>query len=218
MQNQFLNSLPTAGAILALSLLSLSSSPATAQNVEITPALNYNFGSGVEIDDFDFGGVNIDFDEADGLGLFVDIPLTNNLQLEFLYSAQETELEVDEGLLSESFPIADADVEYLHAGVLWQVSLGQVQPYFALTGGVTRIDVALGGADSETYPSVGLGGGVKIFFTRHIGLRADARLFITSLDDDDHFYRDDRRDRRDCCGSDDTLSQGQVSGGLIFAF
>lgn len=201
---------------LALALLVALPSFAQAQRVEITPAVNYNFGSSFEVDDFDFGGIDIDVDETDGLGLFADFRVTNNLMVEVLYSTQETELEVDEGLFGESFPIADADIEYLHAGVLFQGSLGQVKPYFALTGGLTRIDVALDGADSETYPSLGIGGGVKLMFTRSFGLRADGRFFITPLDEDDALYRR-RRDRR-CCGSDDTLTQGQASVGLIFAF
>ena len=208
-------------AALFLVGLCVSANPMLAQNVEITPVFNYNFGSSIEVDDFDFGGVDIDLDDADGLGLFADFRITNNIQLEVLYSVQKTELEVDEGLFSESFPIADADVEYLHAGVLFQGNLGQVKPYFAITGGLTRIDVALEGTDSETYPSIGLGGGVKVLFTDHIGLRADARLFVTALDEDDDFYRrrgDGRRFRDDCCGSDDSLAQGQVSVGLIFAF
>ncbi|MEM6704009.1 MAG: outer membrane beta-barrel protein [Acidobacteriota bacterium] len=202
-------------AVLCFVLVSVPSL-AWAQRVEITPSVNYSFGSGFEVDDFDFGFIDIDVDETDGLGLFLDFRINENFMVEVLYSTQETELEADDGLFSESFPIADADIEYLHGGVLFEASFGQVKPYFALTGGLTRIDVALEGADSETYPSLGLGGGVKLMFTRNFGLRADGRFFFTALDENDNFYR--RRRDFDCCGSDDTLTQFQGSVGLTFAF
>ncbi len=196
--------------------------PASAQRFELSPAGSYVFSSNFEVEDFDFGRIDVDLDDTDGLTLFADFKITRSLQFELLYSAHETELEVDEGLLSESFPIADTDVEYLHAGVLFQAALGQVRPYFALTGGLTRIDVALAGTDSETYPSIGLGGGVKVLFTDHFGLRADARFFFTSLDDDDFYdrrYDDDFDCCRRCCDDDDeSLTQGIVSVGLLFAF
>ena len=62
------------------------------------------------------------------------------------------------------------------------------------------------------------GGGVKVFFNEHVGLRFEGRGFFTVIDDYDSGCYDD------CCGCYDyyedgeTLSQGQASAGLIFAW
>jgi hypothetical protein len=73
---------------------------------------------------------------------------------------------------------------------------------------VTTLDTGIGG--SESYPSVGLGGGVKLEFSEFIGLRFDGRFIFTDL----------QEERYDCCYNreQDTLTQLLVSLGLQFKF
>ncbi len=106
------------------------------------------------------------------------------------------------------------DVNYYQAGVSWTASMGQVRPFASLSAGVTRLapnsDFL---PESESHFSLGLGGGVKIFLTEHVGLRLDARLLVTDTSDEDGCCYD-------CCyGAErDDLVQGLVSAGLVFAF
>lgn len=86
--------------------------------------VNYSFGLGFEVDDFDFGFVDIDVDEIDGFGFFVDFCINNNLMVEVLYLMQEIEFEVDEGFFLEFFFIVDVDIEYLYVGVFFEVFFG----------------------------------------------------------------------------------------------
>ena len=140
----------------------------------------------------------------------MDFRISRSLQLELFYLSQSTELQFDTGILDPGVSLGDVDLDYIHGGVLWQLNAGQIKPFLTLTGGITQIDAEIGG-DSESRPSIGVGGGIKIFFTDNIGFRAEGRYLITVLDEDDDF---------DCCAdySDDNLTQGMVGVGLIIAF
>jgi hypothetical protein len=60
-----------------------------------------------------------------------------------------------------------------------------------------------------------LGGGVKIFFNEHVGMRFEGRGYFTVIDD----YDSGCYDYCDCCdyGYNDTLA-GIASAGLILAW
>ncbi|MEM6797651.1 MAG: hypothetical protein AAF725_27030, partial [Acidobacteriota bacterium] len=66
--------------------------------------------------------------------------------------------------------------------------------------------------------SVSLGGGVKIFFTDHFGIRLDGRIYSTFVEEGDEF--DCRFDGRRCFRYKDdvTFLQFDAKFGLIFAF
>ena len=200
---------------LAATLLPAALS-AQSNSVELTPHVGFRFGGSFDIQDFEFGDVDFDVEDSEAYGLTLDIPISRNFQIEVLYSVQQTELEIDQGLFAESFPLGDIDLEFYQVGALWQGYSGQLRPYASITGGVTRLEIDVAGTDSETRPSLTIGGGLKVFFSDNVGLRLDGRLFVTVLEDDDDF--DDR-----CCryyGDEDgeTITQGQMSVGLIFAF
>lgn len=209
-----LRTLPVAAA--AVALLSAAGAPAQAQKprFEITPYYGHSFFGGFEIDDHEFGRLDLELDNTDVQGLIVGIPLRRALHLELFVHEQETRFGLDEGPFLGAEDLGPMDVTYYHAGVTWTPPIGQVRPFASLSLGVSRLD-----PDSDFLPetesrfSIGLGGGAKIFFTDHIGLRLGARLLITNTGDDDLCCRN-------CCyeGEHDDLVQGVVSAGLIFAF
>ena len=49
---------------LAIAMLWTSAARAQNQKVEITPTAAYNFGSNFEIDDFDFGRIDLDVERT----------------------------------------------------------------------------------------------------------------------------------------------------------
>ena len=68
-----------------------------------------------------------------------------------------------------------------------------------------------------------LGAGVKVFFNPHFGLRFDGRYYATWIRDDNNSRdRGDSCNRdssfRDCSNRRDWLTNGDVTGGLVFAF
>jgi hypothetical protein len=65
--------------------------------------------------------------------------------------------------------------------------------------------------DTDTRFTASAGIGLKAFMTPHVGLRFDGRYYGT-------FLRDSNRDRCDRCSNrTDWLSNGDLTGGLIFA-
>lgn len=208
-------------SVLALLVVvfTLVPSSASAQQFELTPFIGYRWGGGFSSVDRDFGDIfNTDFSvsDASAWGVMADFSLTESWQLELLYSRQETDLRIDEGFLAPADPLFDMNVEYLHAGLLYQWRLAGVRPY--LTGGLggTRFTPIDSDARSETRFSFNLGGGAKVFFGDHFGLRADARFFSTYISDKDEIFCD----RFGCfrVNVGEYLSQFQLAGGLILAF
>lgn len=204
-------------SVLGASLLLVLPTAARAEgNFDLTPAITYQFGAEFDLYDFEFDQITFDIEDSDGLALFFGIPINRVLQIELLAIQQETELSIDEGLFAADFVLGDIDVNYYHVGAVWQFPVGQIEPYFALSGGITEMDFDFPGVSDDSFASLSLGGGIKARFTENIGMRFDGRFFFTDLSDD--LYDDDndcyRRNRCD----DDAFVQGVVSAGLLFSF
>lgn len=206
-----------AAAVAAL-LVPAAASAQGAYRFELTPQVGYRFGGEIDGNDNAFFDTDLEVDEGAAFGLTFDIPLSRNFQLELLFNRQDTELVFDEGLFGGNFDVADVTVDYYHVGVLWQGGNADVNPFFVFSAGVTRLDPDVPGADNEDRFSMSLGGGVKIFFNEHVGLRLEGRGFFTAIDDYDSGCYDDRWYCDDYYDDGDTLAQGQASVGLIFAW
>lgn len=199
--------------LIALALL-LGPAVASAQEshrFELTPRIGFNWGGSLDNRDTLFGA-DVEAKESGSYGLSFDIPLASALQLELLASRQATELRFDEGLFGPDFAVADIDISYYHVGLLWQGTDRRVSPFFVASLGVTRLDPDLPDTSTENRFSLSLGGGVKIFFSDHVGLRLEGRGFWTALDEEEDRYWD-----RDYVYDND-FTQGQASIGLIFAW
>lgn len=147
---------------------------------EITPFIGYMSGGKFE-DPTD----NSDRDlEADTLfGVFADMVAgVPERHYELLYAQQSS-------TVKGGAPI-DMDVQYLHIGgtVGYADTVAYVLPYFGVTFGAARFSPDADGLDDETKLSFSVGGGMKMPITDHIGLRLDARAFITLLDSDSELF------------------------------
>lgn len=210
-------------AALAASLTPLfTPAPAAAEGAyrfELTPMASYRWGGEISAEDNDLFDADLEVDAGGAFGVTLDIPLSQSVQLELLASRQETELRFDDGLFGGDFDVADFDVTYLHAGLLFQGGSRDVSPFFVASAGVSRLDPDVPGADTEDRFSMSLGGGVKVFFNDHVGMRFEGRGFFTVIDDyDSGCYDDDY-----CCNcyeyeEGEVLAQGQASAGLIIAW
>lgn len=184
---------------------------------ELTPQVSYRWGGTISGDSTALFETDLEVDNGVGYGVTFDIPLSRNFQLELLANRQSTELQFDEGLFGGGFDIADVDVDYYHVGMLFQGGNAQVNPFFVVSAGVTRLAPDVPGASSDERFSLSLGGGVKVFVSENVGFRFEGRGFFTAIDDYDGGCYDS------CCSCydydyGDTLSQGQVSAGLILAW
>lgn len=174
-------------ALLMMLTLGVSSGVGNAQTVEITPYFGWQFGGGFGVQD---GSVDIRADPV--FGFMVDVRVRPDAAVEFIYSRQETMLEVrSTDALRPGVDFFDVNVEYFQAGGVYEF-LGEgaeyfdddddkpaVRPFIVLTVGATRFSPSLAGAGSDWRFSLGFGGGVKVFLSKRLGFRLDARAWPT---------------------------------------
>ena len=179
--------------------------------VEVTPFYGFQFGGEFENAET---GERYDLDSGPCAGGMVDIMLSDITQFEFYFSRQETELE-SEGLFpSEAF--FDLDVDYYHIGGTLLISQDQWQPFVVGTLGATHLSPEPSSIGSLTRFSLGLGGGVRYFPTKHLGLYLAGRGLFTFIDSESSIVIES--------GSttvrifSDGLWQAQLQAGLILHF
>lgn len=203
--------------ILSFAVLSLAvAGAAQAQNqFQITPTGGYRTSGQLTATDRDFlNDSDVEVDKSSVFGVIVDIPLgQSGFGIELLANRQQSAFSIDGGLFEPTEELGDVELTYVHGGVFYEWGGGQVVPFISATAGVTRIDPKFDELEAEDRASASLGGGVKIFFSRNIGLRLEGRGYWTDLDTR---FRDD--DRRRNSEVDEALYQGEASAGLIFAF
>ncbi|MEM9594134.1 MAG: outer membrane beta-barrel protein [Acidobacteriota bacterium] len=203
-------------SIASLCLVSgLLATAAHAGGVEITPFVGQRFG-GEFTDEFADLFFDIEVDDGESTGVAVAFDTGVNWQLELMWSHQESEL-VETGFLLPDLRLFDIDVDYYHVGMLYQWRPGQIQPFVVGSIGATNFGPGPSDLSDETRPSVSLGGGVKIMFNEHFGLRFEARGFSTIVETDDDIFCDEFLD--DCRGYDDEyFFQGEARAGLVLRF
>lgn len=200
-----------ASTLLFVPLIVPSPASAQARRFELTPSVGYRFVGDVDVQRRSgFFNNNVDVDEGDSYGIFFDVPLSSSLQLELIGNRQQTKFVQKGDLLTPTVDLADVDITYLQAGILFQGGEGQVNPFVSATLGGTRLDVKQPLLNDETRFSATLGAGVKVFVSENIGFRFEGRAYWTDLGSGD-------RDRRDY-NYDNALYQYDVSAGLILAW
>lgn len=206
----------SAGALSAALMCLLGSQAADAAEArtkfEITPFIGQMAGG-----EFEDPTDNSDRDVADdsNFGVFFNINAgSRERQYEFLYTQQGTEIEG-----AQPF---DMDIQYLHlGGIVNFTDANHVVPYFGMTVGATRFSPDASGLDEETKLSFTAGGGVKVPITDHIGVRFDARAFVTLLDSDSDIFCVSAPEEGSGCAiraKSDTFLQYAASLGVIIAF
>jgi Outer membrane protein beta-barrel domain len=173
-----------ARAIGAAAVLA-GATPALAQEhdvkynpVEITPFVGFMFGGEFE-DPVD--GSDRDLDGDTNFGVIFNYAVEHWRHYELLYSMQSTQLDGVDPL--------DMDVQYLHiGGTVSYEEATRVIPYFGMTVGATHFSPDATGLDDETKLSFSVAGGIRVPITDHIGVRFDARAFITLFDAESEIF------------------------------
>lgn len=199
-----------AGCIATL-VANAAEAPRHENNFEITPFIGYMAG-GEFRDPLD--GSDRDLKEDNVFGLFADVVTDSpDRHYELIYSQQSS-------TVKGAIPL-DMDVQYLHiGGVVDFIDNPHVTPYIGATVGATRFSPDAVGLDDETKLSFSLGGGLKIPVTDHIGLRFDARGFVSILDSDSNIFCVSSADVNACriTARSDTIFQYSASLGITAAF
>lgn len=171
---------PGFGVMLLAACLIGHASPLDAQSVELMPFGGYRFGG----DLFELAAEGpVDLDGSPALGVVLNVPVSEGLQVEALFTQQRVTVPIRPGQVD---PASRWHVTVGHAqvGGLQEFAGGRVRPFLTGVLGLTRYAAA---GDSEIRFTVGAGGGVKLFHASHVGLRLDGRLYTTFIDADARF-------------------------------
>jgi hypothetical protein len=193
-------------ALWSLSLLCfpgasiLHAQDVTQENVEIGGFYGWRSGGGFS----DANGQNISLDSTGSYGGVIDVNLhNNNFKLELLFSRQRTQLA----------NVASLDVDHLQAGVVQETGSPKARFYGSALVGATRF--APVGLYTNTRFSASLALGLKLFPTKHVGIRLEARGYLVLVDAQGGAL---------CAGgcvayySGSSFWQGELTAGMMLAF
>ena len=167
--------------IALVACLLASTASASAQDFEITLFGGYRFGG----DFFELLTQQpLDLDGAPTVGVAVDVPTPSGVHFEALFTHQSADMSVPGSLFGPAVR-RRISVDHWQAGGLHEFDTGRVRPFLTGTLGLTRYATT---GDSEMRFGLGAGGGVKLFPTKHVGLRLGGQLFATFVDADAHVF------------------------------
>jgi len=141
---------------------------------EVTPFGGSRFGGTIEASSSSFDNIRIK--SSWDYGVMGDLDVWPNLQAEFSFNRQPTELSGHSIKFATNTDLTSASLDMYQWGFLYSLRPpeARIKPYIAAGLGFTHFDSRglLGFSNRFSY---NLGGGVKYFFTENIGLRMEAR-------------------------------------------
>jgi hypothetical protein len=209
------------GLLIALS----TSASAEAQGrFEVTPFAGYETSGSYPISVFSTDGgiiapVNkLRVNDSLAYGTFLGFNVTENAQLEFMWNRNNTSFSARNALTGEYTKAYNSDIDQYQFGGLYMLrnTEHRLRPYIAASLGFTH-EGNEGGTPSRTAFAYSLGGGVKYYLSRHIGLRGDARFMPTYGNSSNSNYCDPFYGCYTAKVSN-YLNRGSFVGGVIFNF
>jgi len=146
------------------------------ERYQLTPFFGYTLFGGVDVTN---GTLRIE--DALIYGIAFDARVRGMALIEVEYRRMSSDLILEQPF-APSTKLFDLDVNYLDVGVQVELLPGIARPYAGVSAGVTLINPHTA-VDDEVRFSMALAGGVKVFFSKHVGLRAQARLTTTFFSD-----------------------------------
>jgi len=206
-------------ALLALAIPSGARAQLRQQTFEISPFYGRFFGGDFARGSNSLFAERVDADDADTYGLRLGYNATERMEFEIQGSRTDTHFVTHEsgdvfGAGGER--LGDLRIDYLLGYGTFNFGHRRVVPYVTLGAGVGRLQPSHTPtpAHDSTRFTGSLGAGLKVFIDPHFGLRFDGRGYSTYLNRDDT-CDDHPHDR---CDDTHWLTNGEISGGLIFAF
>jgi opacity protein-like surface antigen len=199
--------------LLVCLLLAFATSLASAQNFEVAPFIGYRLGGSVK--DL-YTGQTHRLADSQSEGVTVSFPLAGGPNYaELLYSHQGATVDVNSASGVKRAPLS---VDYWMLGGVRDFSNqgDRARPFLASYLGMTHFSTSDGSIGSANRFSFAVGGGVKLDLSPHVGLRFDARGYLTFVSTSGGMF---------CgpygCGASFTGSgffQGEGTGSLLIKF
>jgi len=219
-------------ALIALAA-SCASSFALAQirtgTVEISPFAGYLFGGRFARGTTSLFDTSVDVDDHATYGVRLGYNINSKFEVELQGSRTETAFVTHNhdnsgGLFGNDSTqkVGDLDIDYYLASMVFNFGHRRAVPYVSLGAGAARLSPTVPNttASREYKATATIGAGVKVFVNPHFGLRFDGRYYGTSIGNNDSNNHNSHCDRsfENCDNNRDWLSNGDVTGGLVFAF
>jgi hypothetical protein len=210
-------------AAFAVSILGAGAAQAQirAGTTEISPFYGYLFGGEFANGSNSLFAGRVDVDDHDTFGIRVGYNFSQVSEFEVQASRSDTHfVSHDSGDLfgPGGERLGDLRIDYFLGYGTFNFGHGRAVPYFTIGAGLANLqpsDTAVPSHDATRFTG-SIGGGLKVFVTPHFGFRFDGRLYSTYLNENDtcgndHDHHHDRHDTH-------WLNNGELSGGLVFAF
>jgi len=190
--------------------------------VEISPFAGYLFGGEFARGTTSLFSSRVDVDDEATYGLRVGYNASDNFEFEAQASRTDTKFVTnnDELFNPGEQDLGDLKIDYLLGYGTFNFGHRRAVPYITIGAGVARLDPDVPGSNArrDTRFTGSLGIGLKAFVNPHFGFRFDGRGYATSLGNRNNDRFGCRDDFFDDCDNRDWLTNGEISGGLIFAF
>jgi hypothetical protein len=184
---------------------------------ELTAYAAYRIGG--EFPEEEPGTDAFELEESDAQGIIFNARAKEpNTQWEALYVRQDTQLDTLPSF-SGGGPL-DIDVEYYHFGGTYVFESESVLPFIALTAGLARFEPGPSEIDAENYFSGSFGAGLQIRPMQHVGVRLEARVFVSLVNSDGALFCRTGPEANVCAIRIDgeTLWQWEARAGVVYRF
>ena len=181
-----------------------------AQKIEITPQYGYQIGA-----KYSYYGGYLKLTDSDQYGLTVGAPISDNVQLEFMWAQQNATVRIKDPLYGypRETDVTDIKVNHYQIGVNHIFGYGDAVPFFGMSAGWSTFNPDDRQYNSSTKFELGISGGLKYFFTNNLGIRLQTQLLMPI--DWGGVYFSNSGSGVSVGG---TILQLNFSGGFIFAF
>lgn len=205
-------------AIAFLAFAGTAHAQLRATTVEISPFYGWFFGGSFPNGSNALFSEKVDLDDTDTFGVRIGYNMTQMSEFELQWSHVDTHfISHDSGEIfgPDGSRLGDLKVDYFLGYYTMNFGHSRFVPYVSIGGGAARLDPSVPdqSASSSTRFTGSLGGGMKLFITPNFGLRFDGRFYSTYLNDSCDHHND-----HDHCDNSHYLTNGDVTGGLVFAF
>jgi len=192
---------------------------------EITPFFGTRFGG--NIDETQAGNPDVDFlkiKSGEDFGIMGGVTFWNNFEGEFMWNRQPTSLTAHNPSDNTYTFLSNMNLDMYQFDILYQFKLPRTKFEPFVVGGLGFSHFGVSQANGEQVLgfsnrfSYNLGGGVKYFFTRHWGIRAEARWSPSHTTESEGETCDPFFGGCFPTTFSNKAEQGQANIGLIFRF
>lgn len=159
---------------ICLLVIILFSLDAQAQKFEITPQYGYQVGA-----KWNYYGGYVKLKSSDQYGITANLSFTDDIQGEFFWARQNSSVAVkDVVFYPVEEEVTDATVDHFQFGIIHMFGYSDARPFVGLSAGWSTFSPDEPEYNTTTSFSFGFSGGLKYFFSDHVGIRLQGQLLV----------------------------------------